>query len=80
MNGEPTGFDPSRYLVAKKTLDDRAINRQVLADLCRLLPTGPLRVLEVGAGLGTMVARLLERNVVRGGEYTLLDVAGRRPG
>jgi hypothetical protein len=77
VNGEPTGFDPSRYLAAKKTVDDRAINRQVLADLCQLLPTGPLRVLEVGAGLGTMVARLLERDVVRGGEYTLLDVDGR---
>jgi hypothetical protein len=31
-------------------------------------------VLEVGAGLGTMVARLVEWDVLRAGEYTLLDV------
>jgi hypothetical protein len=58
VNGEPTGFDPSRYLAAKKTVDDRAINRQVLADLRRLLPTGPLRAFE--AQLGGYLGRLRE--------------------
>lgn len=62
MNGEPTGFDPSRYLAAKKTVDDRAINRQVLADLCRLLPTGPLRAFE--AQLGGYLGRLREARVL----------------
>ncbi|MGK5114391.1 MULTISPECIES: hypothetical protein [unclassified Geodermatophilus] len=62
------------YLAAKKSVDDRALNRHVLAELCRLMPPGPARVLEVGAGLGTMVARLLEWQVVTVGEYTLLDV------
>jgi SAM-dependent methyltransferase len=64
----------SRYLTAKRTVDDRALNRHVLAELRRLLPPGALRVLEIGAGLGTMVARLLEWEVLRAGEYTLLDV------
>jgi SAM-dependent methyltransferase len=64
----------TRYLAAKKSVDDRALNRQVLAELCRLLPRGEPRVLEVGAGLGTMIARLLEWGVLSGGEYTLLDV------
>jgi len=64
----------TRYLAAKKSVDDRALNRQVLADLRRLVPSGPCRVLEIGAGLGTMVARLLEWRVVTAGEYTLLDV------
>ncbi|MGY1663047.1 hypothetical protein ACI78Q_17630 [Geodermatophilus sp. SYSU D00705] len=64
----------SRYLAAKKSLDDRALNRSVLDELRRLVPPGPLRVLEIGAGLGTMVARLLEWRVVTAGEYTLLDV------
>jgi hypothetical protein len=63
-----------RYLAAKKTVDDRALNRQVLADVSRLLPSEGCRVLEVGAGLGTMVARLLEWQVLTAGEYTLLDV------
>ena len=63
----------ARYLAAKTTVDDRALNRQVLAELCRLMPAGAPRVLEVGAGLGTMVARLLDWGVVSAGEYVLLD-------
>ena len=64
----------SRYLAAKKSVDDRALNLHVLAELRRLVPPGAPRVLEIGAGLGTMVARLLEWEVLTGGEYTLLDV------
>jgi SAM-dependent methyltransferase len=61
------------YLAAKTTVDDRALNRQVLAELRRLMPAGAPRVLEVGAGLGTMVGRLLDWGVVSAGEYVLLD-------
>ena len=64
----------TRYLAAKKTVDDRALNRGVLADLRGLLPPGACRVVEIGAGLGTMVARLLEWQVLSSGEYVLLDV------
>lgn len=64
----------TRYLAAKRTVDDRALNRRVLDDLRGLLPLHPPRVLEVGAGLGTMVARLVEWQVLDAGEYTLLDV------
>jgi len=63
----------ARYLTAKTTVDDRALNRQVLAELRRLMPAGAPRVLEVGAGLGTMVARLLDWRVIDAGEYVLLD-------
>jgi hypothetical protein len=66
-------FDYARYLAAKTTVDDRALNRHVLAELRRLMPAGMPRVLEVGAGLGTMVARLMDWGVVGGGEYILLD-------
>src|SRR5215470_15033402 len=69
----PMTFDHARYLAAKTTVDDRALNRHVLAELCRLMPAGAPRVLEVGAGLGTMVARLLDWGVVGAGEYVLLD-------
>ena len=65
--------DYARYLAAKTTVDDRALNRPVLAELRRLMPAGPPRVLEVGAGLGTMVARLIDWGVVGAGEYILLD-------
>ena len=66
-------FDYARYLAAKTTVDDRALNRHVLAELRRLMPPGAPRVLEVGAGLGTMVARLMDWAAVVAGEYTLLD-------
>jgi hypothetical protein len=66
-------FDYARYLAAKTTVDDRALNRRVLAELCRLMPAGAPRVLEVGAGLGTMVARLMDWGAVCAGEYILLD-------
>jgi len=63
----------ARYLAAKTSVDDRALNRHVLAELRRLMPAGAPRVLEVGAGLGTMVARLMDWGVVGTGEYILLD-------
>ena len=66
-------IDYARYLAAKTTVDDRALNRHVLAELGRLMPAGSPRVLEVGAGLGTMVARLMDWGTVRASEYILLD-------
>jgi hypothetical protein len=63
----------ARYLAAKTSVDDRALNRHVLAELRRLMPAGAPQVLEVGAGLGTMVARLMDWGVVGAGEYILLD-------
>jgi hypothetical protein len=66
-------FDYARYLAAKTTVDDRALNRHVLAELRGLMPAGAPRVLEVGAGLGTMVARLMDWAAVATGEYVLLD-------
>jgi hypothetical protein len=66
-------FDYARYLAAKTTVDDRALNQQVLAELRRLMPAGTPRILEIGAGLGTMVARLTDWAAVTGGEYVLLD-------
>ena len=65
--------DYARYLAAKTTVDDRALNRHVLAELRRLTPASAPRILEVGAGLGTMVARLLDWGALGAGEYILLD-------
>lgn len=56
------------YLLAKRSVDDRAINRRVLSRFEQALADssgtgrGPTRVLEVGAGVGTMIARLAERD------------------
>ncbi len=53
--------DFQRYLTAKVTVDDRALNKDVwraLAREVRGLAHRPLRVLDVGAGVGTMGQRL----------------------
>jgi len=65
-------YDFARYLSAKETVEDRALNGYVRAALARALPPGPVDVLEVGAGTGGMIARLAERNAA-GGCYTAVD-------
>lgn len=67
-----------RYLAAKVTVDDRALNRHVWERLAEALPAPdtlgrPLRVLEVGAGIGTMVERFLTWLPPRALAYTALD-------
>jgi SAM-dependent methyltransferase len=73
----PRTYSFTRYLAAKKSVDDRALNRHVLETLARSLPIlnskGPLRVLEVGAGIGTMVERLLAWRVLDKAAYTAVD-------
>lgn len=66
-------YSYTRYLSAKKTVDDRALNKDVVAALRPLVVSGA-RILELGAGLGTMVARLIEWNVLREADYTLVDM------
>jgi hypothetical protein len=66
----------SHYLLCKRTVDDRALNRDVLDRLRGELASprqAPLRVLEIGGGLGTMVARLVDWRVVKRADYHLLD-------
>jgi SAM-dependent methyltransferase len=67
----------TRYLAAKKSVDDRALNRHVLDGLARELGQSasdqPLRVLEIGAGIGTMIERTLERGLLASAHYTALD-------
>jgi SAM-dependent methyltransferase len=66
-----------RYLVAKKPIDDRSLNRHVYGALARGLARlglqKPLRVLELGAGIGTMLARLLEWGLFSRADYTAID-------
>ncbi len=54
----------TRYLEAKKSVDDRALNRHVwerfAASTSSWNDKTPLRLLEIGAGIGTMVERLEE--------------------
>jgi hypothetical protein len=62
-----------RYLLAKQSVDDRALNKDVLQALRSSLPPQPLRIIEVGGGIGTMIRRLVRWEVVRQCEYVLVD-------
>lgn len=66
-----------RYLEAKKTVDDRSLNHQVIETLSSNLPASrqdsPLHVLEIGSGIGTMLERLLERELLIYATYTAID-------
>ena len=64
-----------RYLAAKRTVDDRALNLRVWQALRDNLPgREPLRILEVSGGIGTMVERVAEWGLTNGSvRYTLLD-------
>ncbi len=62
-----------RYLLAKQTVDDRALNRPVYQALAAHLPTAPVRITEIGAGIGTMPARLLRWGLLEQAEYVAVD-------
>lgn len=71
-----------RYLRAKRTVDDRALDRRLVEELREELAAraaecdGPVQVLEIGAGIGTMLTRFLDWGVLPEGdiEYVALDV------
>jgi ubiquinone/menaquinone biosynthesis C-methylase UbiE len=65
-------FSFPHYLAAKKTVDDRALNHLVWQTFANELQSRN-EILEIGAGIGTMIERLLERGVLKHGTYTALD-------
>lgn len=66
-----------RYLSAKKQVDDRALNRSVWQRLQESLPASrprrPLRVMELGAGIGTMHRRVVEWGLAKHMHYMLVE-------
>ena len=62
-----------RYLLSKQTVDDRALNKDVVDALRIHLPPDPVTMIEVGAGIGTMLRRLIDWDLLCTGEYVLVD-------
>lgn len=75
---KPDQFDFNRYLAAKRALDDRSLNQRCWDELLqRAKPTSPkrpLEILEAGAGLGTMLTRLVDWGLEGSLSYTGVDV------
>lgn len=64
----------TRYLAAKKSVDDRALNEHTWQSVAGALPRRRMRVLEIGAGIGTMVERVVERRLFAADvAYTAID-------
>ncbi|MCS6907876.1 MAG: class I SAM-dependent methyltransferase [Anaerolineales bacterium] len=65
------------YLEVKKSIDDRSLNCAVWKTLVTAMPPAtceqPWQILEIGAGIGTMVRRLMEWDFLRYADYTALD-------
>src|SRR5215510_7169571 len=74
----PSTYSFTRYLTAKKSVDDRALNQYVWQSLAAALPRAtlekPLQILEVGAGLGTMIERLFAGDMLTYATYTAIDL------
>jgi SAM-dependent methyltransferase len=74
----PPTYSFTRYLAAKKSVDDRALNQHVWQSLVQAMPSASsdarVGVLEIGSGIGTMVERLVERGLLHRATYTAIDV------
>lgn len=71
-------FSYKDYLDAKQAIDDAALNPRVFRQFTEQLTASMHRhshprILEVGAGTGSMLKRLLDRNLLPHGTYTALD-------
>ena len=74
----PGTADYHRYLAAKKSIDDRSLNPRVWDSLARALPSTRLMdVLELGAGIGSMVQRVIERGLLTDCRYRAVDLEAR---
>lgn len=79
---EPAPYSLPRYLSAKRSVDDRAINQRVWADFVKALgrrqpDSGTLSILEIGGGIGSTLIRLLEplsKTDLTPVHYTLVDI------
>lgn len=77
---EPDQYTYPRYLSAKATVDDRALNQHVWGQFLDALTTdssGTIQLLEVGGGVGATAQRIveaLETRSVESVQYTLVDL------
>lgn len=76
---EPSTYSYPRYLTAKASVDDRALNRRVWERFIREIAAreSPIRILEVGGGVGATIQRIVDSLNAQGGEptvhYTFVD-------
>lgn len=80
---EPERYDEQRYLSAKRAIDARSRDERVwarfrdeLGELARAKPPGePLRILELGGGLGHLATEVMAQLDVPALDYTVVDLS-----
>lgn len=74
----PTDYSFQRYLNAKQSVDNRALSRlvweQLIEELSKQDARKGLRVLEIGAGIGTMFQRFVNWGALESCHYTAIDL------
>lgn len=71
-------FDYQRYLLSKRSIEGRCLNAQVWSALIGHLAglqDQPVRILELGGGVGSMALRLLNSPPVATAHYTIVDAS-----
>lgn len=71
----PPNYDFRRYLRAKRSVEARALNREVWEQMALQISEldRPIRLLELGAGIGSMALRFLENGLLKQASYTLVE-------
>jgi hypothetical protein len=72
-------FNYPDYLSAKKSVDDKSLNQAVWSKLINSIKaqqnkSGPMHILEIGAGIGTMIERFLEADLLTDCHYTAIEM------
>ena len=62
----------AKYLDSKRSVDDRALNKQVWNAMSEQI-RNVKSIIEIGGGSGTMYQRLLDANLIKDQEYVLID-------
>jgi SAM-dependent methyltransferase len=76
VTAKPEHYSFTRYLEVKAEIDNQALNQRVWAKLLEFLSNKEdLRIIEIGAGIGTMLERILSANLLRQASYTALDIS-----
>jgi hypothetical protein len=73
---QPEHYSFTRYLETKANIDNRALNHRVWGKLLETLSKrDSLSILEIGAGIGTMLERLLSANIFQSASYIGIDIS-----
>lgn len=79
QEGTEAAFSYARYLAAKEYVDNRSINQHVWQRFLEELDSlddkdTPVRILELGAGIGATLKRVVSSSSISDLDYTLVDI------